>query len=61
MNALRFLAFVNDGVRQMHQVRQNVTLEVNDASLGYLLDTTLKPLGLTYRISEDVLEIIESP
>jgi hypothetical protein len=43
------------------KLRQNVTFEVNEASLGYLLDTTLKPLGLSYRLSEDVLEIIEAP
>jgi hypothetical protein len=43
------------------KLRQNVTFEVRDATLGYLLDTTLTPLGLTYRLSEDVLEVMEAP
>jgi hypothetical protein len=43
------------------KLRQNVTFEVNEMPLGYLLDTTLKPLGLTYRLGEDVLEIVEQP
>lgn len=43
------------------KLRQNVTFEVNEVSLGQLLDTTLKPLGLAYRLSEDVLEIVEAP
>jgi len=43
------------------KLRQNVTFEVKDATLDYLLDTTLTPLGLRYRLSEDVLEVIETP
>jgi hypothetical protein len=42
------------------KLRQNVTFEVKDAKLGYLLDTTLTPLGLTYRLGEDVLEVVET-
>jgi hypothetical protein len=44
-----------------NKLRQNVTFEVKDATLSYLLDATLTPLGLTYRLSEDVLEVIEVP
>jgi hypothetical protein len=43
------------------KLRQNVTFEVKDATLDYLLDATLTPLGLSYRLSEDVLEVIEKP
>jgi hypothetical protein len=43
------------------KLQQNVTFEVNEVPLGQLLDTSLKPLGLTYRLSEDVLEIVEAP
>jgi hypothetical protein len=43
------------------KLQQHVTFEVNEVSLGDLLDTTLKPLGLTYRLSDDVLEIVNAP
>lgn len=43
------------------KLRQPIELEVKDVTLNQLLEKTLKPLGLTYRLSEDVLEVIEAP
>ncbi len=43
------------------KLRQPIDIEVQDAALSHLLEATLKPLGLTYRLSEDVLEVIEAP
>jgi hypothetical protein len=43
------------------KLRQPIELEVKDVTLGLLLEKTLKPLGLTFRLSEDVLEVIETP
>ena len=36
---------------------QKVKLTVKDATLDYLLETTLKPLGLTYRLTDQALII----
>jgi len=41
------------------KLRQPIDLDVKDATLDGLLEKTLKPLGLTFRLSEDVLEVIE--
>jgi hypothetical protein len=43
------------------KLRQPIDLEVKDATLSHLLEATLKPLGLTFRLSEDILEVIEIP
>jgi len=43
----------------LEKLKQPVKLEVKDVTLDYLLETTLKPLGLTYRITDDALEIVE--
>lgn len=42
------------------KLRKPIELEVKDVTLNQLLEKTLKPLGLTYRLSEDVLEVIEA-
>lgn len=38
-----------------------IKLNVKDATLDYLLELTLKPLGLTYRLTDQSLEIIQRP
>lgn len=43
------------------KLRKPVEFEVKDVTLTELLEKTLKPLGLTFRLSEDVLEVIEAP
>lgn len=43
------------------KLRKPVEFEVKDVTLGLLLEKTLKPLGLTFRLSENVLEVIENP
>jgi hypothetical protein len=40
------------------KLKQPVDLKLKDVSLEYILEVTLKPLGLTYRIKDDVLEVI---
>src|SRR5262249_40174707 len=45
----------------LDKLKQRVTLNFQDASLDYLLETTLKPLGLTYRVTADALEIVAQP
>lgn len=42
----------------LEKLRQQVSLNVKNASLDYLLETTLKPLGLAYRVTGDALEVI---
>lgn len=41
------------------KLKQPIEFEVKDATLSHLLEKTLRPLGLSYRLSEDVLEILE--
>jgi hypothetical protein len=43
----------------LDKLRQPVTLHLDKVSLDYLLESTLKPLGLTYRQTDDALEIAE--
>lgn len=43
------------------KLRTEVSLEVNEVSLEELLDKTLKPLGLTYRVDETALVIVAGP
>jgi len=38
---------------------QKVKFGVKDATLDYLLESTLKPLGLSYRLTDGALEIVE--
>jgi hypothetical protein len=45
--------------RVLDRLRQPVQLNLKDASLDYLLDMTLKPLGLSWRVTDDALEISE--
>lgn len=39
------------------KLKQSVTFNLKDATLEHLLETTLKPLGLSYRITDKQLEI----
>jgi len=41
------------------KLKQPIELEVKDVTLSYLLEKALKPLGLGFRLGEDVLEIFE--
>ena len=41
------------------KLMQPVDLQLKDVTLDYLMEKTLKPLGLTYRITEAGLEVIE--
>jgi len=43
----------------LEKLKQLVTIDLDNVTLEYLLETTLKPLGLTYRISDSALEIVE--
>ncbi|MEX2027404.1 MAG: hypothetical protein WEH44_08885, partial [Pirellulaceae bacterium] len=45
------------GVRK--KLSTNVNLKVSDASLEELMDKTLTPLGLTYRLTKETLEVVE--
>jgi hypothetical protein len=40
------------------KLRQPVNLNVKDVTLDELLTTTLRPLGLSYRLSDTALEVI---
>jgi len=42
----------------LQKLKQNVTLSVKDVTLDELLTATLKPLGLTYKLTSDALEIV---
>jgi hypothetical protein len=43
----------------LEKLKQPVTFKLENATLDYLLETTLKPLGLTHRLTDDALEIVE--
>jgi hypothetical protein len=43
--------------RVRDKLRQPVQLNLKDASLDYLLDMTLKPLGLKWQVTESALEV----
>ena len=43
----------------LEKLRQQVTFNVEKATLDYLMEQTLRPLGLTYRITDAGLEVIE--
>ncbi|HMC11548.1 MAG TPA: hypothetical protein VKH44_09670 [Pirellulaceae bacterium] len=43
----------------VEKLKQPVNFNVEKVTLDYLMETTLKPLGLTYRLSEETLEIVE--
>lgn len=47
------------GVRE--KLSTNVNLKVSDASLDELMEKTLAPLGLTYRLTKEMLEVVEKP
>jgi len=38
--------------------KQPVYVKVQNVTLDYLLETTQKPLGLTYRLTETSLEVV---
>jgi hypothetical protein len=40
------------------KLKQRITFELKDATLDHLMQTTLKPLGLSYRLTEKNLEIV---
>jgi len=42
----------------LQKLKQNVPLSVKDVTLDELLTVTLKPLGLTYKLTDEALEII---
>ncbi|MBW8883954.1 MAG: hypothetical protein JF612_04080, partial [Planctomycetia bacterium] len=42
----------------LEKLKQRVTFDLKDATLDHLLETTLKPLGLRYRVTEKDLEIV---
>jgi hypothetical protein len=43
----------------LNKLREPISLQIENASLEYLLESTLKPLGLTYRLTDKALEIVE--
>ena len=43
----------------LEKLKQSVEFDVQDVTLNQLLVKTLAPLGLTYRLTDDALEIIE--
>jgi hypothetical protein len=43
----------------LEKLKQPVTFEVKEVTLNQLLVKTLAPLGLTYRLTDDALEIID--
>lgn len=43
------------------QLKGNVSFTVKDVSLEELLTKTLKPLGLSFKLTETAIEIVESP
>ena len=42
----------------LQKLKQNVPLSVKDVTLDELLIATLKPLGLTYKLTDEALEIV---
>ena len=40
------------------KLKQPMDVKVQNVTLDYLLETTLKPLGLTYRLTETSLEVV---
>jgi hypothetical protein len=44
----------------LKKLKQPIDLKLKDASLDFLLESTLKPLGLTYQLTEKALEIVPS-
>ena len=40
------------------KLKQNVPLSVKEVTLDELLTTVLKPLGLSYKLTEEALEIV---
>jgi hypothetical protein len=43
----------------LEKLREPVSLELENASLDYLLESTLTPLGLTYRMTDKALQVAE--
>ena len=43
------------------KLKENVSIAVKDVSLEELLTKTLKPLGLSYKMTETAIEIIPLP
>ena len=43
------------------KLQQRVTFNLQDVSSDFLLETTLKPLGLKHRVTADTLEIVPAP
>jgi hypothetical protein len=43
----------------LEKLKQPVNFNLENATLEHLLETTLKPLGLTYRVTDQTLEITE--
>ena len=43
------------------RLKQLVTLDLKNVTLDYLLNAVLDPLGLSYRLSDQALEIVERP
>jgi hypothetical protein len=46
------------GPEVVEKLKQRVTFDIKDATLDHLMQTTLEPLGLKYRITEKSLEIV---
>ena len=40
------------------KLNEKVTFTVKDSTLAELLETTLQPLGLSYNLTDDALEIV---
>jgi hypothetical protein len=43
----------------LEKLNQPVTFKLENATLDHLLSTTLQPLALTYRLTEDTLEVVK--
>jgi hypothetical protein len=43
----------------LETLKQPVKFKLENVTLDYLLETTLKPLGLTYRVTDDSLQVTE--
>jgi hypothetical protein len=43
------------------RLRQPIDLKLENATLEYLLESTLRPLGLSWRMTDEALEIIPAP
>jgi len=46
-------------VSVLDKLKSIVQIDLDNVTLEYLLETTLQPLGLTYRLTDDSLEIVE--